>query len=89
MLQFSSKSKLELFKPLPLTVYYNSNIFTIENRLFDVSSSHTSFKKALEDMELQIGALWNDFVLADHSFTSDGFALQKNLLAYVRERNAQ
>ncbi|WNY24433.1 hypothetical protein MmiHf6_17690 [Methanimicrococcus hongohii] len=89
MLQFSSKSKLELFKPLPMTVYYNSNLFTIENPLFEVSSTHKSFKGVLEDMELQISALWDDFVLAENQLTPDGLLLQKNLLAYVRERNAQ
>ncbi len=86
MLQFSSKSKLELFKPLPLTVFYDGSIYTIENKIFEVSSSHKSFKKALEDMELQMSALWDDFVLADNHFASDGLALQKNLLACVREK---
>ncbi|WNY28784.1 hypothetical protein MmiEs2_09880 [Methanimicrococcus stummii] len=87
LLQFSSKSKLELFKPLPLIAFYDGSIYTIENRLFEVSSSHKSFKKALEDMELQIDALWNDFVLTDQ-FAADGLSLQKNILAYVREKRA-
>lgn len=85
--QFSSKSKLELFKPLPLTVYYNGGLFILESPLFEVSSSHKSFKNALEDMEVQINALWDDFVLADH-IASGGLALQKNLLAYVREKKS-
>lgn len=86
MLQFSSKSKLELFKPLSLTAYFNEGSFIIESSLFEISSSHKSFKKALEDLELQINDLWDDFVLADH-IASGGLALQKNILAHVREKS--
>lgn len=88
MLQFSSKSKLELFKPLPLTVFYDGSLYTIDNGLFDVSSSHKSFKKALEDMELQISSLWDDFVLTENQFASDSLALQKSILAHVREKKS-
>lgn len=87
MLQFSSKSKLDLFKPLPFIAFYDGSLYTIENRLFEVSSSHKSFKKALEDMEVQISALWDDFVLSGN-LASDGLALQKNILAYVREKKS-
>ncbi|MDV0445988.1 hypothetical protein MmiAt1_15940 [Methanimicrococcus sp. At1] len=85
LVQLSSKSKLELFKPLPLVVFYDGALYKIENHLFEISSSHKSFKKALEDMELQINALWDDFVLTDQ-FASGGLSLQKNILAYVREK---
>jgi hypothetical protein len=88
LLQFSSKSNVELFKPLPLTVYYKTDVFIIENPIFDVSSSHKSFKKALEDMELQINSLWDDFVLTENAAVSAGSPLQSRLLAHVRKKKS-
>lgn len=87
LLQFSSKSKMELFKPLPLMVFYIDGLFIIENTTLEISASDKSFKKSLEDLELQINDLWDDFVLTDENkLSSDGIVFQKNLLAFVREK---
>lgn len=87
MLQFSARSELEIFKPMPFKVYFRGHGFELQNESLDVFSSDKSFKKALADMELQIAELWNDFAAVDESqLSSSGKVIQKFLLAHVRQK---
>ncbi|MDL2261765.1 hypothetical protein LJC08_06020 [Methanimicrococcus sp. OttesenSCG-928-J09] len=83
----SEKSCLTLLYPLELTVYFDNELYIIENDLFEIFSYDKIFKDALIDFEIQFYDLWEDFVRAEESrLAPSGIVLKKLLQTYLEEK---
>jgi hypothetical protein len=82
------KIPLKIEIPIPFKVVFEDEMYFIENDVLDIFSYDKDMRKAREDMELQLFALWEDYIFEDESKFSESGKLYKTLLLkYMGAKN--
>jgi len=71
---------LKILIPVPFKVAFEDDTYFIENDILDIFSCDKDMKKARKNIELQLLALWNDYILEDETKLSKSTKLYQTLL---------